>query len=196
MCPISVALRRTRHGPHHCAACRRGERSTTAPGSPASTAVPPENQCSVRSRHYHIVPGSRPARQNRQSARSGRLNAPLLPAVLLAPPAAHARPPSRATSGPQLGESATRSRSGTPGAGLGERGRGGAGRGERERSRELPSRAERSRAVRCLGEAGRACRRLCTLRAAFPGSVSPPAFAQAPAKLLLSRDPSTGCVTK
>lgn len=196
MCPISLALRRTRHGPHHLCSVPEGGARNYSSGLPSKHSRTAENQCSVRSRHYHIVPGSRPARQNRQSARAGWLDAPLLPAVLLAPPAAHARPPSRATSGPQPGESAARSRSATPGAGLGERGRGGAGRGERERSRELPSRAERSRAVRCLGEAGRACRRLRTLRAAFPGSVSPPAFAQAPAKLLLSRDPSTGCVTK
>lgn len=54
--------------------------------------------------------------------------------------------------------------------------RGGAnacGAGRAEPGAAEQSRAEPSRAARCRGEAGRACRWLRTLRAAFPGSLSP-----------------------
>ncbi|CAO2612907.1 hypothetical protein LEMLEM_LOCUS15818 [Lemmus lemmus] len=105
----------------------------------------------------------------RWSWAAGRAPTPL--AVRLDPPAAHERRPQRAPPGPQSGESATRSRSATPGAGRGQRVRGGAsGAGS---CRAEPSRAEPSRAARCRGEAGRACRWLRTHRAAFPGSLSP-----------------------
>lgn len=49
MCPILLALGKGRRGRHHCAACRRGNRSRAAPGSSASSRVARETsvQCSL-----------------------------------------------------------------------------------------------------------------------------------------------------
>lgn len=145
MCPILLALGRGRRGRHHCAACRRGNRSGTAPGSPASSRIARETSVQYSRVIITLSPGAGP---------QGRIGNPLdlggwtpvsSPAVRLDLPAAHARPPQRAPWGPQSGESATRSRSSTPGAGRDECERGGAGRvraepGAAERSRAEPSR--------------------------------------------------------
>lgn len=170
-----------------------------------SSGYPSEQPClqrkrrSVTSHHYHIVPGSRPPRQNRQSARAGRLDLLLTPRG--SPPtrlqSTCVRPgellwaPSRVTVLRSLE---------APLPGRGGESVWGAGRGERGRSREQPSgvessRAEPSRAARCRGEAGRACRRLRTHRAVFPGSVSP-CLCPGTGKTFIVSGTPPGCVTK
>lgn len=154
--------------------------AAASPEKPAFSAI-----ASLSHRPREPAPKAEPT--TRWSWAAGR--APPPPAVRLDLPAAHARPPQRAPQGPQSGESATRSRSSTPGAGRGQRVRGGAsGAG---RCRAEPSRAEpRGAGERQAEPAGGSAP--IVLR--FPARCLP-AFAQAPAKLLLSRAPP-GCVTK
>ena len=192
MCPISLALRKVWRGPYHCVACRRGGGLRYSSRLPSEQPCRPRNRRSVTSRHYHIVPGSRPPRQNRQSARAGRLDLPLTPRgsppTRLLPtcvrPGELLRAPSRVT---VLRIWKRHSRGG---AGRGERVRGGEGRaraepGAAERSRAEPSRAElRGAGERQAEPAGGSAP--IVLR--FPARC-PPAFAQAPAKLLLFRGP-------
>lgn len=189
MCPISLALRKVWRGPYHCVACRRGGGLRYSSRLPSEQPCRPRNRRSVTSRHYHIVPGSRPPRQNRQSARAGRLDLPLTPRgsppTRLLPtcvrPGELLRAPSRVTVLRSLE---------APLPGRGGASVCGEGRGERERSREQPSGVEPSRAeLRGAGErqaepAGGSAP--IVLR--FPARC-PPAFAQAPAKLLLFRGP-------
>ncbi|MEJ1277611.1 hypothetical protein NN561_008528 [Cricetulus griseus] len=103
MCPILLALGRGRRGRHHCAACRRGNRSGTAPGSPASSRIARETSVQYSRVIITLSPGAGP---------QGRIGNPLdlggwtpvsSPAVRLDLPAAHARPPQRAPWGPQSG---------------------------------------------------------------------------------------------
>lgn len=163
MCPITLALQ-TAPGVDDTTVRRAGGGSAHVQLPAPRQARPrrPRNQSSAHTRHYHIVPGSQPAKQNRQSGGAERPDAPL--------PRPSPRPvPTRAHAGEQLrAQPGERARRGSE-APLG----GGAGRGQRVRSRELPSAAERSRAARCRGEAGRACRRLRAHCAAFLGSLLP-----------------------
>lgn len=197
MCPISLALRKVWRGPYHCVACRRGGGLRYSSRLPSEQPCRPRNRRSVTSRHYHIVPGSRPPRQNRQSARAGRLDLPLTPRgsppTRLLPtcvrPGELLRAPSRVT---VLRIWKRHSRGG---AGRGERVRGGEGRARAEPGAAERSRAEPSRAERCWGEAGRACRRLRTHRAAFPSSVSP-CLCPGTGKTFIVLGTPPGCVTK
>lgn len=189
VCPILLALGRGRRGRYHCAACRRGNRSRAAPGSPASSRVAQETNVQCSRLLITESPGAGPQSRTDDPLELGGWTRAHPPAVRLDLPAAHARRPQRAPPGPQSGESATRSRSSTLGAGRGQRVRGGA-----------------SGAGRCRAEPSQAEPRGAGERQAEPAGGSAPivlrfparcllAFAQAPAKLLLSRAPP-GCVTK
>lgn len=145
-----------------------------------------------------MVPGSRPPRQNRQSARAERMHLPLtprgspptrlLPTCVL--PGGLPRAPSRVR--------ALRSLE-APLLGRGGASVCGAGRDEREPSRELPSGAERSRGeLRGAGErqaepAGGSAP--FVLR--FPSCCPPPCLCPGTCKtFIVSGTPPPGCVTK
>lgn len=74
MCPILLALGRGKRGPHHCAACRRGNRSRAAPAPQLAIASPEKPMFSAVVSPTHCSREPAP-KQNRRAARVGRLDA-------------------------------------------------------------------------------------------------------------------------
>lgn len=170
MCPILLALGKGRRGRHHCAACRRGNRSRAAPGSSASSRVARETSVLCSLFPKTPSPGAGPQSRTDDPLELGgwtRAHTPprFASTCLLPTRVRHSellRAPSR-----------VRARRGLEAPLQGRGGANACGAGRAEPGAAEQSRAEPSRAARCRGEAGRACRWLRTHRAAFPCSLSP-----------------------